>query len=140
MKTIYLITFLLLLTISMFGQNQIIGKWLSEDKEAITEIYEHSGKFYGKIVWLKKPNDENGNILKDTENPDIKLRQRTISDLVIVNNLSYKNKEWVDGTVYDPKTGKTYDCKLWLTDNNTLNLRGYARFFHSTETWSRTKL
>jgi uncharacterized protein (DUF2147 family) len=140
MKTTYFIAiFSFLFTVSSFSQRQIVGKWLSEDKEGITEIYEQGGKFYGKIVWIKKATDDKGAPLKDTENPDHKLRQRSLQELVIINNLSYTNKEWINGSVYDPKSGKTYSCKLWLTNDNTLNLRGYAGIFHSTEVWTRTK-
>lgn len=38
MQKIIIILFLFLVT-KIFGQNQIAGKWLSEDKEGITEIY-----------------------------------------------------------------------------------------------------
>jgi len=139
MKTIYSIIILLSLNVTLFSQRQIIGKWLSEDKEGITEIYEQNGKFYGKIVWLKKANDGKGSPLKDTENPVPKLRQRPLLELVIINELSYNNKGWSNGSVYDPKSGKTYACKLWLTNDNTLNVRGYVGLFHSTEVWTRSK-
>lgn len=140
MKTTYFITILLLVfNASSFSQRQIVGKWLSEDKEGITEIYEQAGQFYGKIVWLKKANDDKGVPLKDTENLSPKLRQRPMLGLIVINNLSYNNKEWSKGSVYDPKSGKTYTCKVWLSNENTLNLRGYSGLFHSTEVWTRTK-
>ena len=140
MKTTYFIAILLLaFNASSFSQRQIVGKWLSEDKEGITEIYEQAGQFYGKIVWLKKVNDDKGVPLKDTENLSPKLRQRPLLGLIVINNLSYNNKEWSKGSVYDPKSGKTYTCKIWLSNENTLNLRGYSGLFHSTEVWTRTK-
>ena len=140
MKTTYFIAILLVVfNFSAFSQRQIVGKWLSEDKEGITEIYEQAGKFYGKIVWLKKSTDNKGLPFKDSENPAPKLRQRPLLDLVVINDLSYNNKEWSKGSVYDPKSGKTYTCKIWLSNENTLNLRGYAGLFHSTEVWTRTK-
>jgi len=140
MKTTYFIAILLLaFNVSSFSQRQIVGKWLSEDKEGITEIYEQAGQFYGKIVWLKKVNDDKGVPLKDTENLSPKLRQRPLLGLIVINNLSYNNKEWSKGSVYDPKSGKTYTCKIWLSNENTLNLRGYSGLFHSTEVWTRTK-
>jgi uncharacterized protein (DUF2147 family) len=33
--------------------------------------------------------------------------------------------EWVDGKVYDPESGNTYSCKMWLEDGN-LKLKGYV--------------
>jgi uncharacterized protein (DUF2147 family) len=138
-ETCFITVFFLIVNVSLYSQRQIVGKWLSEDKEGITEIYEQAGKFYGKIVWLKKAKDDNGTPLKDTENPNPKLRQRSLLELVVINELSYNNKEWLNGSVYDPKSGKTYTCKIWLTNDNTLNIRGYLGFFHSTEVWTRTK-
>ena len=50
MIKIALTSFIFLLsTLASFGQNQIIGKWLSDDKEGETEIYEQQGKYFGKI-------------------------------------------------------------------------------------------
>jgi hypothetical protein len=42
------------------AQNQIFGKWLSEDKEGITTIYENNGYYFCNITWLKMPNDKKG--------------------------------------------------------------------------------
>ena len=51
----------LLLVIFTYSQAQsaddIIGKWLNEDQDAHVQIYKENGKFYGKIVWLKEPNE-----------------------------------------------------------------------------------
>jgi uncharacterized protein (DUF2147 family) len=140
MKKLCLISvFALLFSASMFAQKQVVGKWLTEKKDAITEIYEQSGKFYGKIIWLKKPTDNTGKPVKDVKNPTASFRQRSVMGLVVINGLSFSNKEWSDGSVYDPASGKTYTCKIWLTDNNTLNIRGYIGFLHSTEVWTRVK-
>lgn len=69
MRTRFLIL-LLFFNTTIFAQNQIVGKWLSEDKEGITEIYKYNGKFYGKLAWLKTPISENGEPFTDTENPN----------------------------------------------------------------------
>ncbi|RZL30018.1 MAG: DUF2147 domain-containing protein, partial [Pedobacter sp.] len=49
--------------------------------------------------------------------------------------------KWIDGTIYDPKTGKTYSCNLTLKDNNTLNVRGYIgiSIIGRSETFKRVK-
>ena len=50
--------------------------------------------------------------------------------LTIVKNFKYdsKKKRWVDGRIYDPKNGKTYDCFAWFEDGNynSLYLKGYV--------------
>jgi uncharacterized protein (DUF2147 family) len=137
MKQLILIFILFIVSKNIFAQQQIIGKWLSEDGEGITEIYEQNGKYFGKIHWLKKPNDNKGVPFTDTENPDKKLRLQPLLGLVILKDFVYKNNEWKNGTIYDPTNGKTYTCTMWLTDNNTLKVRGYWGLFYQTQTWTR---
>ena len=121
------------------AQNQIIGKWTSEDKEGITEIYEQNKYYFGKITWLKKPYDNKGIPFTDTENPDKLKRNTPLMELVILSNFYFRNNEWKGGKIYDPQKGKTYTCTMWLTDNNTLKVRGYWGLFYQTQTWIRTK-
>jgi len=121
------------------AQEQVIGKWISSDQEGITQIYEKEGKYYGKITWLKKPKDENGVPFTDTQNPEKSMREQPLLELVILKDFYYNNKEYKGGTVYDPNTGKTYSCKMWLSDENTINIRGYWGFFYKTEKWTKIK-
>ena len=137
--TFFVSCIILFLNIEAFAQNQIIGKWMSEDKKGITEIYKHNGKFYGKIVWLKKPKDEKGLPMTDINNSDKTLKKRVLLGLVVLKDLHYKNNEWIDGTIYDPQTGKTYNCKLTLANSNTIKLRGYWGILSETRLWSKVK-
>lgn len=120
------------------AQNQITGKWLSEDKEGITTIYENNGKYFGKITWLKNPNDEKGKPFTDTENPDKAKRNQPLIGLIILKDFYYKSNKWEGGTIYDPESGKTYTCTMWLENTNTLKVRGYWGLFYQTQTWTKT--
>jgi len=121
---------------SQSAQDKILGTWLSEDKDGQVKIYKKGNEYFGKIVWVKFPNDENGQPKTDLKNPDKKLNGQPIIGMVVVKNLVYKDGEWVNGTVYDPKDGKTYTCTVWL-DNGNLKLRGYWGWFFATETWTK---
>jgi uncharacterized protein (DUF2147 family) len=138
MKKIILIIAIFAFTNNSFAQQQILGKWLSEDGEGITEIYQQDNLFYGKITWLKKPNDEKGKPFTDTENPDKSKRTRPLLGLVILKGFVYKNNEWNNGTIYDPNNGNTYNCTIWL-DTSKLKVRGYWGIFYETQTWTKTK-
>lgn len=138
-KLIAIISALLFFCTTALAQNQIVGKWMSEDKEGITEIYEQNKLYFGKITWLKKPNDDKGKPITDTENPDKSKRNIAIMGLVILSDFSFKNNEWKGGKIYDPQKGKTYTCTMWLTDNNTLKVRGYVGIFYQTQIWTRVK-
>ncbi len=116
--------------VSLFAQapaDAITGKWLNEDKDAHIEVYKESGKYFGKIVWLKDPIDEvTGKPKLDDENDDEALQSRPILGLVILKDFIYDGDgEWEDGTIYDPKNGSTYDCYIQFGDDKTLKIRGY---------------
>lgn len=141
MKLIFQISIILLLfSYNSLAQNEIIGEWKTQDKEAIVKIYKaKDGKYYGKITWLKKPNDKNGKPFTDSENPNKKLKNKPLLGLVILKSFEYSSKQWKKGRIYDPIDGKTYKAKIWLSNNNILNVRGYWGLFYQTEKWIRIK-
>lgn len=119
----------------------ITGLWWNAEKTAKVEVYEEDGKFFGKIVELVEPN-ENGRPRTDKENPNDNLRKRPLEGLVILRDLEHDSgKEYEDGEIYDPKSGKTYSCNAELVNNNQLDLRGYIGFslIGRTSTWTRVQ-
>lgn len=122
-----------------FAQSEIIGVWLTQDKEAKVQIFQTGSNYYGKIIWLKKPIDDKGNPVLDKNNPKDELKKRQLINLVIMNGFTYEDKERIGGTLYDPTDGGTYDCKIWIENKDTLKVRGYLGFLYETESWSRLK-
>lgn len=121
--------------------DDIVGVWLTGGKEpAKIQVYKAGDKYYGKIVWLKYP-EENGLPRVDSKNPDTDKRTRKIIGLVILNNFKFDDDEWSDGKIYDPESGKTYSCNISLKGNNTLKVRGYIgiSLLGRTEVWTRNK-
>ena len=135
--------FFLLITIICQGQsNDILGVWLEEKKESKIEVYKKDNSFFGKIIWLKEPLDEDGKIKLDKKNPNNSMRENPINGLVIMKDLKYKKKgEWSDGKIYDARSGKTYSLEVYMKNVNKLDLRGYLGFtlFGKTTTWTRVK-
>lgn len=133
MKKISLLLFIFLtasigaVVAQTYQAGDITGTWLNEDKDAHIKIYEENGKFYGRIVWLKNPIDEEtGEPKKDKENPDKVLQQRSLKGLVVLKDFVYEGDgEWEDRTIYDPKSGKTYSCYMELQSQDKLKIRGY---------------
>lgn len=140
-KHIFILSILsFLLFGNLLAQNEIVGKWKTQDKEAIVKIYKaKNGKYYGKITWLKKPNDKNGKPFTDSENPNKSLRNKPLLGLVMLKSFEYSARQWKKGTIYDPTDGKSYQAKMWLSGNNILNVRGYWGLFYQTEKWTRIK-
>ncbi len=63
---------LLALTGWKAAAQDITGTWYNAEKDAKIQIYKSGEKYYGKIVWLKNPNDANGNPKTDVKNTDKK--------------------------------------------------------------------
>jgi len=120
--------------------DKIEGLWYNDIKSAKVLISKGSnGKFNGKIVWLKEPL-EKGKPRVDEKNSDEKLRNRPIIGLKILAGFEKEgDNKYVDGTIYDPKNGKTYSCKMTYK-GKTLDIRGYIgiSLLGRTTVWERT--
>ena len=121
--------------------NTIVGNWQNPSGEGRVEIFKKGDAYYGKLYWLKEPN-ENGKPKLDKKNPDRSKKTRPLKDLVILTDFSYEGQGvWSDGQIYDPKSGKTYSCKMTLKDPNKLDVRGYVgiSLIGRSEIWTRIK-
>lgn len=111
----------------------ILGEWLNQEKDGKIIIFKQANKYFGKISWGKNPR-------KDHKNPEPSLRSRDLIGLVILTDFSFTGNSWENGKIYDPQSGKTYDCILKIKDKNqTLDIRGYVgmAMFGRTSVWTR---
>jgi len=143
MKYLSLILLFGILSFSGFSQNKdaILGKWINSTEEAHVEITKKGDKYFGKIVWIKDPKGTEGTVKTDQKNPDASLRTRPILGLEILKDFIYDDGKWTDGTIYDPKSGKTYSCNMSIKSNGQLSMRGYIgiSLIGRSETWKRVK-
>jgi len=119
----------------------ILGSWANPSGEDHILIYKHGNKYFGKLDWIKIPNDETGKPKTDKNNPDEKLRTRPEWGLELLKDFSFNGDNvYEDGTIYDPKNGKTYSCKMTL-EGTSLKIRGYIgiSLFGRSEIWTRVK-
>jgi uncharacterized protein (DUF2147 family) len=119
-----------------------IGNWTTIDdetkeKKSIVELYKVDGKLHGKIVHLYPK-------VGRPDNPICRLcsddrKNKHVVGMEIIRGLIWEGSAWEDGKVVDPKIGKVYSCKIWLSseDPNYLNVRGYSGPFYRTQTWVR---
>lgn len=131
---------LLLTCISAIAQSDpIVGTWFNEEQTAKVRIYQaKNDKFYGKIVWLKEPT-KNGSPKVDENNPDEDKRNEPLDGLIILKGFEKDgSKEYEDGTIYDPKNGKTYSCII-THKGDKLDVRGYVgiSLLGRTTTWTK---
>lgn len=142
-KTIVFLASFLFLAFQVAAQaDRIVGFWLTEEKDAQVQIVKSAnGKYNGTIVWLDEPFEDDGSIKVDDENPDPALQKRQIMGLPLLKDFVYnsKDKEWEDGTIYDPDSGNTYDCYMWFEDDpNILHIKGFIlglRFIGRKSEW-----
>ena len=124
---------------SAFSQSDPIERtWYNGQKNGKVQIYKaKDGKFYGKIVWLAEPNRD-GRPKLDIHNTDAKKRSRPLMGMVVLRGFKkVGGNEYEDGTIYDPKNGKTYSCKMEL-NGDKLDVRGYVgvSLLGRTDTWT----
>lgn len=148
MKTVKIQTLLVILffALSSFAPldnpDAILGTWLVGKKNAKVKIEKSDGKYFGKIIWLKEPNNEDGSPKKDKNNPDKGQRNNPIMGLQLLRNFEYDGgKTWEDGRIYDPESGNDYSCIITMKNSNTLDVRGYIgfSFIGRSDTWTRAE-
>jgi uncharacterized protein (DUF2147 family) len=93
----------------------------------------------GKIYWLKEPMADNGQPKIDAHNPEPSKRKRPICGLEVLSGLEQVGGGFDNGSVYDPKEGKSYSVALDLVDGDTLKVTGYKgmRFLGRSMIWTR---
>ena len=122
---------------SMAQRNTPIGKWKTVDDnsgktKSVVEIYEKSGKLYGKVLQLFDPEKPNPKFEECAS--DDPRHMKPIVGLEIIRNMTKDGKEYANGDILDPENGKVYKCKIWV-ENGKLMVRGYIAFLYRTQTW-----
>ncbi len=143
-----MILFSVMLCAKVYAQKQkpdvIVGIWFNEEKTSKLQVYKEGSHYFAKIVWLKEPLDKaTGKPRVDNLNPDVKLRIRPILGLIVLKNFAFDgDDQWEDGTIYDPKNGKTYSCYIQVDSPGKLKLRGYigVSILGRTTYWTKTTL
>ncbi|MCW2118864.1 DUF2147 domain-containing protein [Flavobacterium sp. 7A] len=136
------LTLVLLFVTSIFYSQSIIGKWKTIDDEtgeakSIVEIYERSGKIYGKVTEILDAKRAKS-ICQDCSGDDA---NKPILGLTIIKGLKKDGKEYNSGEILDPTNGKLYRCLIELKEKDKLKVRGYIgiSLFGRTQYWYRVK-
>jgi uncharacterized protein (DUF2147 family) len=142
MKNWMLVIGVFFLTLSTIQAQSVVGKWKTIDDEtgeakSIVEIYEKSGKLYGKVVDILRADRKNDVCTKC----DGAEKNKPILGMVIINGLKKDDSEYNGGTILDPTTGKKYKCYITLDSADKLKLRGYVgiSIVGRTQYWIRVK-
>lgn len=120
----------------------VLGKWKTIDDEtgqakSIVEIYEKSGKIYGKIIDIVNPEKRKSLCTKCSgEN-----KNAPILGLTIIKGLVKDGDEYNGGKILDPNKGEEYKCLIVLEEKDKLKVRGFVgvSLFGRTQYWFRVK-
>lgn len=121
--------------------DKLIGVWQPSEGTSYIKIEKIGSKFFGRVVWLKEPLYDKGEPKTDKRNPDESLRNTPIKGYRVLKDFVFDEEEkiWKDGTIYDPNNGITYSCKIELTEENKIEVRGFVgtAAFGRTDVWTR---
>ncbi|MFT4733649.1 MAG: hypothetical protein ACI9DJ_000984 [Algoriphagus sp.] len=128
MKKVVFLFMLALISFCTSAQSITDGTWFNEEKDGRIQFYIQADKLYGKIAWLQKP-EENGKSRLDVNNPKASDAKKPLLGLVFLKGfVKDGTKAWEDGTIYDPKSGKTYSSTIDAANPDRLDVRGFVGF------------
>ena len=130
----------LLLAATSALAEEILGLW--DAGESHVEIYACGDLLCGRIAELDEPLDEDGKEKLDKNNSEPALQSRPLLGMdLIAGFVRAGKKKWEDGTIYDPRDGKTYKCVMKLQRDGTLKVRGYVGIplLGKTVVWTRVE-
>ncbi|WP_367752799.1 DUF2147 domain-containing protein [Flavobacterium sp. WC2430] len=142
MKNTITIIVLFITTVFYAQNHSVTGKWKTIDDEtgeakSIIEIYEKSGKVYGKVIDILDK-EHRKDLCHDCGGEDA---NKPIIGMTILKGLLKDGNEYNSGKIMDPKNGKVYKCYIVLESNDKLKIRGYIGFalLGRTQYWYRVK-
>lgn len=140
-KIIYTCIFSCTLVLTAYGQN-VTGKWKTIDDEtgrakSIVDVYEKSGKIYGKVFEILEEEDK----MKVCNNCSGNDKNKPILGMIVIKGLTKQGEEYNSGKILDPKNGNLYKCFITLESKDKLKVRGYIgiSMFGRTQYWYRMK-
>lgn len=120
----------------------VLGVWQSGHGNVRVRIFKTGETYNGKIAWLRKELDESGKPKTDENNPSESLKGQPLLGLEALSDFTYKGDGvWDGGTVYDPRSGRKYSCKLSVSRSGVLEIRAYMgiSLIGKTQVWTRVK-
>ena len=109
----YILSIAALLFSTIFYSQSVVGKWKTIDDEtgkpkSIIEIYEKSGKIYGKVLEILEA-EHRKKVCSNCSGDD---KNKPILGMVIIKGLSKKGNKYSKGKILDPKNGKLYKATI----------------------------
>ncbi|MEM6943558.1 MAG: DUF2147 domain-containing protein, partial [Pseudomonadota bacterium] len=107
------------------------GFWQTANGGAIIEIAACEEGACGQMVWMSRPNEDDGSPRRDAEG-------RPLCGLTLVSGLKRAGAGvWQEGEIVDPRSGQRYSAEIAVLDEAHLEVRGYllTSLFGSSQVW-----
>jgi uncharacterized protein (DUF2147 family) len=116
------------------------GRWLTQDKSGMVEVYRCGDALCGRLLWFRMQALHDNPQALDIHNPTPGLRNRPLCGLVLLSGFRPESQNhWSGGSAYDPQSGHTYSGEMTMQPDGHLSLRGYIgiSLFGRSEEWTR---
>lgn len=134
---------ILVLSFSCGMSQSLSGKWMTYNEQtgsplSVIEIEQTGKSIEGRVaqILLEPFQGEDPICSKCTG----ERKDKKVVGMNFLWGFKREDDAWSSGKILDPESGEVYACKLWLEDENTLKVRGYAGMFdlfYRTQTWQR---
>jgi len=127
-------------TISMQNAlGEISGFWYTEDRDGGVELYSCGTEVCGRFYWLKE-NGPADNVSLDSRNPDPDKRSQPLCREQFMGGFAPDGDgHYINGWIYSPRHGATFQAEMTLIDHDTLDLHGYVLMpaLGESQVWKR---
>ena len=143
MKSLLAMVVLLAVPGMVMAEGSPVGTWRTIDdktkqERSIIKITEENGELKGIVEKLyDQPGDDPAHLCKKCPG---ERKDKPIIGMTILWGLKKDGDAWTGGEILDPHNGKTYRCKMTLSeDGKKLNVRGFigVSLIGRTQTWLR---
>lgn len=113
----------------------LAGDWRTEDGSALVRIGACGATVCGRVLRVLAPNAPPN----DANNPDRALRGRPLIGVAVLSGFARNRSGDLQGSAYDPKSGRSYRAYLSLNANGTLRVTGCVLLICRSQTWRRAR-
>ena len=115
---------------------QVVGDWLLQNRKAVVTVAPCGAELCGRVSDVRTwPKD---GARTDIHNRNAALRDRPLLGLPVLSRFKRDGNGW-DGSIYDPKSGRTFDATLTQPSASTLNIKACVLFICKTQVWTRVR-
>lgn len=143
MKRLFFVSALMVVSNLACAAGSPVGTWRSIDdktklERSIIRIIEENGELKGVVEKVfDQPGDDPAHLCKECKG---ERKDKPIVGMTILSGMKKEGDAWAGGEILDPKNGKTYRCKMTLSeDGKSLKVRGFIgiSLIGRTQTWHR---